>query len=91
MSTDDPIDAAIESTEAPKKVPMLQNEATMPNGDHYNLRVPQDFGPEQLETAISLLFEMRVHVEQRKAAEADQGLVVPTKPGLVALDGRKLS
>ncbi len=90
MSTDDPIDSAIDATEAPKTVPMLQNDVTMPNGDRYNLRVPAGFTPEQFETAVALLFELRAHVEQKKQAEADQGLVVP-KPGLVALDGRKLS
>lgn len=84
----DPIDEAIAATE-PVKVDSLVNEAVLPDGRKIRLVVPIEFGPDDFETCVSMLMQLRVVSEQRKA-QRDDGLIIPEAPKLVGLDGRKL-
>lgn len=55
------------------------------------LIVPHDFTSDLFETAVGILIQLRLAAEQKKAAEANSGLIVPDpKPKLIAVDGRRL-
>lgn len=76
----DPIDAAIDKTEAPLQE-SLQNRLSLPDGGVINLVVPADFDSDDFESAIAGLVQLRSIVEQRKAAEAakEHPIAVPTR------------
>lgn len=80
----DPIDDAIKATDRPR---YLVRRVGVQNGDEMVFQVPIEFDPDQFETAVASLIELRFLVEQRKA---EAQLLVPAQ-GLVAIDGGRLT
>jgi hypothetical protein len=82
----DAIDAAIEKTGAPKVMHMT---AVLAKGGEVKITVPHPFGPDEFESCVGMLMQLRVASEQRAAEE--NPIITPSRPTLVAADGRRLT
>lgn len=86
----DPIDEAIAATEAPEAPTSITNDVTLNDGRRIRLIVPFVFGPDEFETAVGMLMQLRVESE-RLNAPPPSSIIAPPRPALVAVDGRKLT
>jgi hypothetical protein len=68
---------------------IVRADLKLVTGERVLLIVPHTFTPDQFESVVVTLLQMRVASEARTEAEAP--IVVPKGPKLVAADGRPLS
>lgn len=86
----DPVQAAIDNVEqkaaeaaAGEEPKALVHDVKLANGKRIRLVVPFEFGPDEFESAVAMLMELRVHSEAQQAARKNAGLIVPEAPKLV--------
>lgn len=97
----DKIDAAIAASNVETQHELSLDEADslianyrLQDGRAVQIGVPVDFGPDEFETCVGILMQLRLASDQRKAALAEKergGIILPEKPKLRALDGKPLT